>query len=71
MPCTKKYNRWTYRQLTLLRKSYPTATREKLAVEFAPHTIDSIRKMASQLKIRKRRYWLTVAAAHTPIIFAP
>lgn len=69
----RTYNPWTSATLLRLRKFYPTMLPAELLVEFAPHSLSSIRSMASQIKIRKQRYrrWEAIAAAYRPVIFAP
>lgn len=67
----RSYNPWTSAALLRLRKFYPTMTREKLAVEFAPHDLDAIKRMASRLKVRRRGKWQMIAETYTPVIFTP
>jgi hypothetical protein len=66
----RKYNRWTSAQLNRLRQHYPTMPRHWLEVDLAPHSIESITRMACKLGIRRRRDWLAVARKYTPMIFS-
>lgn len=60
------YARWTNHKLAWLRECYPVMTRAELAVEFSPHPIGSIMRMAQVMNLRKRD-WKAICAAHKPV----
>jgi hypothetical protein len=67
---SRPYIPWTAGELSRLRRFYPIMPRERLAREFHPHSIGSIIRMASAMKVRKKRCWRAIVSAYTPVIFA-
>jgi hypothetical protein len=62
---------WTSKEIARLRLLYASMNDDQLVREFFPHPLSSIKQMAAQHKIRKRRCWKEIAESHSPLIRLP
>jgi hypothetical protein len=66
-----KYVQWTNQEIARLRLMFPISSTAKLVREFYPHPLGSIQTRASILGLRRRRDWMAIAKAHSPIFIFP
>jgi hypothetical protein len=69
-----KYIHWTNKDIELLKRIYPDATKQQVKAAFPSHTYVAIKRRASELGLKKtlrnQRNWAEIAKNHKPVIFS-